>query len=98
MGEQGEKTVEDWTQQQLAEPDAEMMTLRVGYIPGRRLGSVELQTHHPVTKVLYSSRVTVNVRPERIEALAAKALVEWLSHMSLRLDQVEPFPDRILEE
>lgn len=94
MGEKYERTTEDWVQEQLAEPDAVMAEIKIGWIPGRQLGSVAIQTFHPVTKVLYSSRVTVNVRPEWIEGMAAKVLVDFLSSQSLCLDQVEPFRDR----
>jgi hypothetical protein len=89
-----ERTVEDWIQEQLVEPDATMLQINLGWMPSVGLGSVHVQRFHPVTKVLMASRVTVNLRRDRIAPFGLYGMAEWMADFGIPLGGIEPFPER----
>jgi hypothetical protein len=88
-----ERTTEDWMQEMLVQPDATMLQISAGWMPDVELGSVQIQRFHPITKVLHASRVTVNLKRDRIAPWALWGLAEWMGDFGIPLGQLEPFPE-----
>lgn len=97
MAKEHGRIIEDWVQEQLVPVEAKEWCLRMGVIPGLGLGSISVQSYHPVSKVLYSSWGMVNVPVRGMELHTSLAHDEAIKDLIELHEKADPFPDRPLE-